>query len=279
LPRTSGATRKLVVRLSAIAVLRKHLSLPAGARWHMEKVLAFEFDRETPFAADEAYWAYAVRHHDRARGLLDVELIIVTRSEIDPLIATIRRVGGEVMGIEIPSPAGKPLFIPLQKNMRRHRLLAHRSLVGWVSVAVALVAGVIIVPFARIHFEQMADDREIAALTASAEEAGALRKAVDQSTDAGIYLSQERRRSGPVLEVLAHITDDLPDDTHLTSFSLHLGHVTIEGVAQSTAKVVSLISKDPMFADQVFDAPVVQDSSSGLESFTLSFALKLTSPS
>jgi general secretion pathway protein L len=278
-PASGRAMPQLVLRLSTATILRKRLSLPAGARWHIEKLLAFEFDRETPFAAAEAYWSYAVRHHDRVRHLLDVELIVVTRGDVDPLVAAIRRAGGDVIGLEIPSPAGKPLFVPLRENSRHQGLLAYRPLIGPLGAAIALAAIAIVVPFARIHFARNSADRTIAALTASAEQAGSLRKAVDQLTDTAAYLDQERQHSGPALAVLAGVTKDLPDDTHLSVLSLHAGHVTIQGLAQSTAKIVALLSKDPMFTAQAFDSPVVQDSSSGLESFTLSFALKSAGPS
>jgi general secretion pathway protein L len=277
LPRSGGAPPQTVLRLSGGAILRKHLSVPAGARWHMEKVLAFEFDRETPFAADEAYWAYAIRHHNRARNLLDVELVIITRSEIDPLVAAMRRAGAEVIGVEISSPPEEPLLVRLQEGKRHSGRLASRSFFVRAGVAIGLTAIAIIVPFARLHFARTAAERSIAAMTGTAEEAGSLRKAVDQFSDVAAYLTQERQRSGPALAVLASITNDLPDDTHLAVLSLHSGHVTIQGLALSTAQVVALISKDPMFTDQGFDSPVVQDSKSGLENFTLSFALKSAS--
>jgi general secretion pathway protein L len=278
LPGAGGAIPQVVVRLSAAAVLRKNLSVPTTARWHMEKVLAFELDHETPFTADEAYWAYAISGHDRTRKRLDVELVILTRSEIDPLVATIRRAGAEVIGIEISTSVGKPLFVPLQEGKRHHRLLGYRPLLGRAGAAIGLAAVAAVVPFAQLHFARKGADRTIAALTTNAEEAGSLRKAVDQLTGAATYLTEERQRTGPALAVLASITNDLPDDTHLMMLSLHSGHVTIQGLAQSAARVVAEISKDPKFTDQVFDSPVVQDSKSGLESFTLSFALKSAGP-
>lgn len=274
-----GGASEVVLRLSAAAILRKQLSLPAGARWHIEKLLGFELDRETPFGRDEAYWGYAVRHHDLKRGTVDVELIIVPRGEVEPLVAAIGRAGVAVIGIEIPSPTGKALFIPLQEDKRHHRLRAYRSLFAPVIAVVALALVAIVTPFIRLHFARSAADKAIAALTASSEEAGALRKTVDQSTNLAAYLDRERQRDGPALAVLASITRDLPDDTHLTALSLHSGHVTIQGLTKSTSKVVELISKDPMFTAQVFDSPVVQDATSGLESFTLSFALKSAAPS
>ena len=269
-----AASPQLIVRLGVAAALRKTLSVPASARWHMENVLAFELDRETPFTADEVYWAYAVRNHDRARKRLDVELIILARSDIDSLVASIRRAGAEVVGIEIPSPSGKPLFVPLDDNKRHHRSLAHRSVLGRAAAVTALAALAVVIPFAQLHLARASADRKIATLTPSAEEAGSLRKAVDQFSGAAAYLTDERERTGPALAVLADITNDLPDDTHLTMLSLHAGRVTIQGIAQSAARVVAQISKDRRFTEQVFDSPVAQDGHSGLESFTLSFTLK-----
>jgi general secretion pathway protein L len=275
----SAERPQLVLRLPGGAILRKRLSLPAGARWHIEKLLGFELDRETPFARDEVYWAYAIRHHDRARAMLDVELIIVTRSDVDALAAQLRARGVDVTGIEVPADGGKPLFVPLQEDKRHHRLVAYRSLMAPAAAAVALAAVALVVPFVRLHFARSAAESSIAKLTGSAGEAAALRKAIDRLSDTATYFGEERRHDGPALAVLAAVTRDLPDDTYLTVLSLHSGHVTIQGLAKSTAKVVALLSKDPMFTAQAFDSPVVQDGNSGLESFTLSFALKEAGPS
>jgi general secretion pathway protein L len=264
----------VVLRLGAAAILRKRLSLPAGVRWHIEKVLGFALDRESPFARDEVYWAYAVRRHDSAQGTVEVDLIIVPRVAVDPTVAAIRGVGVEVAGLEVVSDDGKPLFVPLHENKRHHRLLAYRSLMGSAAAAVVIAMIAIVVPFIRVHLAIGAANREIASLTVSAEEAASLRKSVDRFGDVAAFLDKERKANGPPLAVLADITRLLPDDTHLTALSLHAGQLTINGLAPSAAKVVALISQDPMFTEPVFGAPVVQDGDSGLESFTLSLALK-----
>src|SRR5258706_1478476 len=69
----------LVLRLSPEQVLCKRLSLPIAVRRDLRNLLGFEIERETPFTQDEVYWSYTVRRQETARGLLDVDLILVPR--------------------------------------------------------------------------------------------------------------------------------------------------------------------------------------------------------
>ena len=62
----SAMPRRLVLRLPSLPVLQKRLSLPLGARRHLQGLLGFEIDQETPFSRDEVHWDYAVRRQDTA---------------------------------------------------------------------------------------------------------------------------------------------------------------------------------------------------------------------
>jgi len=83
----------LLYRVPRSMQLSKLSSFPLAARRDLANVLGFEMDRETPFGRGEVYWDYVVLRQDSAAGRLDVELLIVPRPFIDPVIEASRRAG------------------------------------------------------------------------------------------------------------------------------------------------------------------------------------------
>src|SRR5262245_11982903 len=61
----SGKRGRIVLRPKRGVALQKRLSVPIAARHHLDQVLRFELDRETPFSHDEVYWDFAVRQKNQ----------------------------------------------------------------------------------------------------------------------------------------------------------------------------------------------------------------------
>lgn len=263
----------LVLRIPALGVLSKRLALPLAAQGGLEALLGFEMDRETPFARDEVYWGYRVRHRDVPHGRLDVELVIIPRPAVASALDAARQAGLEPAFIEVDTAPGETMLVRLGAGMPREQVRSRQSLMALAAAACLLAVIAIATPFLRQHQALAAADATIAALTGQAEEAAALRKSLDQLSDAASVMNKERDRTGGALSLLAAVSRVLPDNTHLTALSQHGDKITISGMSPSAADLIGLLAKGPLFRDPAFASPVVHIDGQSLEMFTISVAL------
>ena len=262
----------LLLRLPAERVLQKRLSLPLAARRDLTNVLGFEIDRETPFTREEAYWTYAVRGHDKERGRLDVDLLIVPRNYVDTFIEFARRAGLDPDGIEVGEDGKSCAIIPLGIG-KRIRIRGDRPLIPLAAAAATVALVAIAAPFANQEWEIASADSALASLEAPASEAGALRRSADQSARTATFLRSQGEHYGRTLASLAAVTRALPDESYLTALTLRAGRLTMTGLSNSAAELVGLFAKVPEFREPAFDSPVVGSENGDLESFTLSVKL------
>ena len=86
----------------------------------------------------------------------------------------------------------------------------------------------------------------------------ALRKRLAEGVAGVDALAAERAKIGNVLQVLAAVTDIVPDDTWLTDLSLHQGKLGINGQSPSAARLIPALATDPSFRNPAFAAPVTR---------------------
>jgi general secretion pathway protein L len=262
--------RPVLLRMAPGAILQKKIVLPIGARNDLDSLLGLEMDRETPFSRDEVYWDYEIRRQDAAAGRIEVDLFVIPRTALDPIIAAARSAGFDPSGIEISTGDNKTTLVRVGETRRWQWLTADRRLIGLAAAAGVLLVLAIATPFIRQQIALGAAESAIDSLANGAQEAASLRQSVDQNDVAIDFLSRERVKNGSVLAALAAVTRLAPDDTHLTALTLHGGRITITGVSPSAAHLVDLLSKSPDFRDPAFDSPVVQNETGKLETFTIS---------
>ena len=78
---------QVVLRLPAERGLRKVVSLPAATEASLGNVLRFELDRHTPFSSEQVYFGYRILKREADRQRLQVELQLVPKVYLDPLLA------------------------------------------------------------------------------------------------------------------------------------------------------------------------------------------------
>jgi len=90
-------------------------------------------------------------------------------------------------------------------------------------------------------------------------EVGVVLELRDEDGVAGAdVLTAERARIGDVLQVLAAVTDIVPDDSWLTELSLHQGKLGISGQSPAAARLIPALAADPAFRNPAFAAPVTR---------------------
>jgi general secretion pathway protein L len=269
----SGLPRHFVIRLPSVQLLRKSLALPVAARRNLAEILGFEIDRETPFQRDEVHWTYVVRGQDARAGMLDVELILLPRSHVDPLVETLRGSALEPAGIEVHAGSGVATLIPLGSRKRGQWLDPQRSLMPLATAAFVLVIVALIAPFAIQQWQLAALESRIAELEPLATKAATFRQNAGQAAATVDFLTKERGKNGSALTALAAATKSLPDNSYLSSLSMRAGRLTLNGRSPSAAQLIGMLAQSPEFRDPSFEAPVTRDPDNELEAFTISVAL------
>jgi general secretion pathway protein L len=263
----------LALRLPAGSLLQKEVALPIGARRNLKTLLRFEMDRETPFTPDEVYWNYAVNREDPVMKRLIVDLFIAPRFVIDPVVKAIEAAGLQVDRIEIDNPRHGISVIQLKPRRRWQWISGDRPLTALTATAAALSMFAIAIPFIRQNVALASAEASIKSLTEQAQAAGIFSQPADRTADAVGLVEAERQRNSNTLSAFAAITRLLPENSYLTTLTLRSGRFTISGVSPSAAHLIDLLAKSGTFSEPAFEAPVVQNETGSLETFTISATL------
>jgi general secretion pathway protein L len=262
----------VVLRLADDDVLCKTITLPLGAERDLVQVLAFEMDRETPFAVDEVMWGYRVVARDRQRGQLTLRLRLISRAGLTPVLEALAEAGIPVTRVEIAGGADDGFVLPLDTDTarptrRRGARLLRRVSVGACLVLVLLAAAA---PLVRQTRDIARLDRKIAVARSAAQQAERLRRDIDRLQGSGDVVKKERTAAGDPLAALAALTTALPDDTYLTELQQQEHKVTFGGRSAAASRLIGAIAKSSELRNPVFVAPVTRMEATHQEVFSIS---------
>ena len=251
------------LQLPAGAMLDQVVVLPLAAERDPERVLRYEMDRLTPFAADALYWSWSIERRDRARAQLHLRLTLVLRGQVDAMLGLLRR-------------AGLPLRALTGEGGRAIALDAART-GPWQRVGVATLAGVcavlavalVAIPFVRQTMAADRVERRIAALRPAVDRAEAVRRGLGQAAAGVDVLAAQRARVGDPLAALAVLTDVLPDDAVLTDFTMRQRVITLTGQSAAAARLIPALAADPALRDPAFTAPVTRNETQRADMFSI----------
>lgn len=262
----------VVVHVPPTRVLRRTLTLPLAAEKNLREVLAFEMDRHTPFRAEQVYYDFAVLGRDPAGRQLRTALALVTRKEVDPLLAALRQEGLEPKALHVgDDPVGGDgmNLLPIEGRARRARAQ------GWpdralATLAVFLLSTAVALPFVQKLNAAARLEREVAAARQEAQTAGEVRKELERRVAEEQSLVGRRRARPSVIEVLDEVTRLLPDSTWLNRLELSNGRVRLRGESADASGLATLIEHSALLRDASFDASVTRDVRNEQERFVLS---------
>jgi general secretion pathway protein L len=257
------------LRLPSGLLLEKHLALPLSAERELIRVIGYEMDRETPFAADEVYWDSTVEQRDRVNGRLKLRLSLVPRAPLRALMAGLHHAGLAPTAIDAGLPQGEFRPIALAGTARRRGLVLTRAVPAAAIICVVLALVAVAVPFIRQAIEFGRVDGRIAELQPAVDEAEGLRRRIEGNTAGGDVLAEQRAKVGDVLKLLAAMTQVLPDDTHLTDFTLRQHKMTLNGQSAGAAKLIGALSQEPSIQNPTFAAPVTRNEGVKMDIFTI----------
>jgi general secretion pathway protein L len=248
------------LRLPPGLLLERTVTLPLAAEPSLERVVHYELDRYTPFAADEVFWSAQVRSRDRAQARMQVAVTLVPRATLAPLLAPLRALGITPLALEGQVAGGFLRRVPLaveaaERKARRARRVAWAAAAGCFVLALVAIG----LPFLLLSQTQAAIEDQVAALQPRMTQAEAIRQSLAARGAGSDAIAAEQAQVADPLQAIAALTQILPDDTFLTALVLQKRDVTIEGQSANAARLIGLLSNDPVIRNAAFAAPVTRN--------------------
>lgn len=267
---------RAILRLLAGAVLERPVTLPLVTEPELDRVLAYELDRLSPFAAGEVFWTYAVERRDAAAERIYLRLALVPRAGVEVALGALRAAGLVPAGLVAPRAAGGSWFLGLdgpgaaRPSPGRRRAL-RLAAAGCAALAL-ITAGL---PFLRQQRALDAAAARIAAAGPAVAEVEAIRRRAAERAGGRDVIAAEAARLGRPLEALAALTAILPDDTFLTALVLRQGVATLNGRSAASARLIAALSVDPSVRSAAFAAPVTRQEGGQADTRAEVFAIRV----
>lgn len=262
--------------LPASTGLRRRIVLPAAAADRLRDVLAFEIDRQTPFAADAVYFDARVIER-RGDGQILVELVVVPKNTLDDALAGLGTPASTLAGVDIADEAGLPLRVNLLPATRRRRVADPWRGWNWALAALALVA------LAAGMWQVLDNRRQVAVafkqeLDARAPDARRVAQQRQQLIDlveGNAFLERARRGRPTAIEVIDELSRRLPDGTYLEKLSLENGQLQLIGFSAQAAQLVQRLEGSKLWRSPALAGAVQPDPRTGRERFTMTADLAI----
>jgi general secretion pathway protein L len=100
-------------------------------------------------------------------------------------------------------------------------------------------------------------------------EVQALRQRISAENAAGDAIAEARLKTGNALEVLAALTELLPDDTFLNDLTLRQRRLTVTGQSAAAPKLIATLAGDDLVRNPGFGAPVTRNEAAKRDVFSI----------
>jgi general secretion pathway protein L len=259
----------VVLRVPSELLLERDVDLPLAAEPDVDNVLRYNIDTLTPFAAHELFWNWTVMSRDRVHRNLHLRLSLICKSAVAPLVGMLQQAGAPPSLLEFRLPDGGIRTIAVADAASRGgRLRRHAPAAVAGCLAGALVSTTVL-PIVFRQRELAATEAHIQALRPQVAHVEALRRRLADSADRIDVISRERARVGDAMQVIAVVTDTLPDDTWLSELTLRQRKLVLTGESAGAAKLIIALSADPLLRNPRFVAPITRAPTDGRDLFSI----------
>ena len=256
--------------LESKGVLRKEVRLPVAAESNLRQVLRFEMDRQTPFRADDVYFDWTILGHDKEAGQVRIDLVVVPRAGIDSTTQMLASRGLGVSCVDVLHD-GQPLGLNLLPPDRRIKVINRKVRLNQVLavsavILVALAMGLSL--YLRSH--QVTElEQAIEEVREEALRVQRIRDQINDTMESAGFLAQRRIATPMAVDVLADVTETLPDDTYLDRLVVGQNSVQMQGKSQNAQQLIERVNESPLMDAAAFRGSTRLDPRSGLEVFEI----------
>ena len=269
--------------IPASRTLRRTLNLPVAAEDNLRQVLTFEMDRQTPFKADQVYFDYRLLGRDAAGRLLQVDLVVLPRAQLDAELAPLANLGVDLDGVDCWQDVvnGKRLGVNLLPADRRARRRNMRLRINLALVAVAIVLAMTVMGRTVTNREQALAkmSEEVSTAQNDAKQVATLRKTLEETIESANFLAQRKRTAIPMVMLLKDLTERLPDGTYLERLNVNEdGRVELQGLSDKAESLIAELQKSKVLSNPSFQGVIQPDPRVKKDRFNLIAQIKTIEP-
>lgn len=267
-------TARVVLRLTGQDALQKSLVLPLAAKENLRQVIAYEFNRYTPFEAEQVY--FAVKKLAKAADEpLTVLLVFSPRPLFNRICQELKNMGLEPSLADYDEVANNleqlGSYNLLPDWLRPKASSRHKAL---LALAVLLLISVCVLP---MYLEYQAVDelnQHIRSLEKAVKEVEAVQTELQTLEQENSDISRAKQQQIALLPVLNELSHVLPDDTWLQQLHYQDQKLDIQGESAQANALLTTLPASAFFSQPSFVSPIVRNPANKLEHFQLILDIK-----
>ena len=269
---------EVVLLVDPVNVLCSTAVLPLAAERNLRQALSYDLDRQTPFAAKDVYFDYAITERNRESGQIHLDVYVVPRDYLQSILATLGDAGVGVHRVDVVngantqdnlSPLGLNLLPPGDRARRRHRRLRFNIMLALV---VFLLTVLVMAQSLFVRSNQVADMQD--ALDGIRQEArlvANLEQQYQESLAAAQFLGTLRTEHAYNVDLLADVTRVIPDDTYLQRITIKDKLIRLQGLSDAAQRLLTSLNESKMLINASFETSQINvDARTGKERFNVS---------
>ena len=259
-------------------VLRRNVALPSAAEANLRQVLSFEMDRQTPFKADQVYFDSRVVSRDASGRNMQVEVVLMPRSQLDEEIAvvaggTLPMDGVDTWQRDQGHQRRNVNLLPAERRFRRRNLRVP-IVAGLVLLVVVLLISNMALSLSNRSQAVELMRADVDRMDTTARKVRSQKQVLVDSISGANFLAEKKRTTAPIVALIDDLTRRIPDNTFIERLNIENNQVQLQGQSSEAAKLIGLLSASPYLTNANFQGPIQPDARSGKERFQITAELK-----
>lgn len=261
---TAGVDKRLLqmdLVLPEEQVLRRKVNVPVAAQDNLRQALGFQISKLTPFNRDQVYYDVVAGARKADTGMLEAELLVVSKSFAQQWMEQVSRVTGlPVARLQVAVHDACPgevnllgeLGVPSRWNRRLNRNSGLLLLLA-LSLGLAMTA-----PVAKLRMLVVQSKQEIIQLESSIEHVRKEWYELQEGASSLGFMLEQYAQHGRTTQVLDELTRIIPDTIYLTGLTLEKSRLEINGQGADVVELVELLNASELFEQARFSSAITR---------------------
>ena len=246
-------------------LLIHRMQLPSQVESNLRQSVAYQLSRHTPFTEEQVLFDAVVVERDRIKKQLQVDLIIVPKMRIQPVIDDICQATGiKVSRVSTAQHRGKINLLGTGQAKFRPNKNVYLLAFLLFSLLVSAISPL-------LHKRVVVLETKNAVVELRGEAAGIMEKKLQLEKNINVlqFLVNKRKempRRALIVEELSRI---IPDEIYLSSLKIKDNMATLQGQGKDVVSIIEKLEASRLFSSAKFTSTVNRNAQTGLDRFSI----------